>query len=232
MSEMKTEVQYESTIQTTQKDIENPIKDINKKSNHLGVGENVVGCNATEEPALKKVKLAKDNIFVETAKAAKEYLGQEDLEETRSGTRAVRDSSKAAMKRLSTMAKTAKEGEALLKELGYADEAAESQKRRTRSQTRGDPIPAPSLKRTPRQVRIEATRRGRRGRPRKEERRSSSEDLDQKDEKEDIKEDSNDMKEQETTKVNNKENEEQKEKGINPQTDVSMGENEPPSSEN
>ncbi|XP_076360270.1 uncharacterized protein LOC143252268 isoform X2 [Tachypleus tridentatus] len=229
MSEMKTEVQYESTIQTTQKDIENPIKDINKKSNHLGVGENVVGCNATEEPALKKVKLAKDNIFVETAKAAKEYLGQEDLEETRSGTRAVRDSSKAAMKRLSTMAKTAKEGEALLKELGYADEAAESQKRRTRSQTRGDPIPAPSLKRTPRQ---EATRRGRRGRPRKEERRSSSEDLDQKDEKEDIKEDSNDMKEQETTKVNNKENEEQKEKGINPQTDVSMGENEPPSSEN
>ncbi|XP_013781272.1 uncharacterized protein LOC106465588 isoform X2 [Limulus polyphemus] len=211
MSEMKTELQYESTIQTTQKDIENPIKDVNKKSNHLGIGENMVGSNAVEEPALKK--------------AAKEYLGEEDLEETRSGTRAVRDSSKAAMKRLSTMAKTAKEGEALLKELGHADEATESQRRRTRSQTRGDPIPAPPLKRTPRQ---EATRRGRRGRPRKEERRSSSEDFDQKDEKED----SNDVKEQETTKVNNKENEEQEEKGINPQTEVSTGENEPPSSQN
>ncbi|XP_022249222.1 uncharacterized protein LOC106465588 isoform X3 [Limulus polyphemus] len=185
----------------------------------------MVGSNAVEEPALKKVKLAKDNTIVETAKAAKEYLGEEDLEETRSGTRAVRDSSKAAMKRLSTMAKTAKEGEALLKELGHADEATESQRRRTRSQTRGDPIPAPPLKRTPRQ---EATRRGRRGRPRKEERRSSSEDFDQKDEKED----SNDVKEQETTKVNNKENEEQEEKGINPQTEVSTGENEPPSSQN
>ncbi|XP_076318378.1 uncharacterized protein LOC143229652 [Tachypleus tridentatus] len=221
MSEMKADSQRESSIQITPKDSENAIKDSNKKGDHGG--ENMISTNAVDEPTIKKVKLTKDNTVVETTKMAKDYLGQENLEETKAGTRAVRDSSKVAMKRLSTMAKTAKEGEALLKELGHSDEGTESQRRRTRSQTRGDPIPPPLQKRTPRQ---ETPRRGRRGRPRKDESRSPSEDLDQKDEEEIT--EANDDKKEEV----NKENEDQKEKEMNTQTEVSTAENEPPANQN
>ena len=47
--------------------------------------------------------------------------------------------SKDRSKRLNILEKTAKEGEALLQNLGHKDDDPESNRRRTRSQTRGTP---------------------------------------------------------------------------------------------
>lgn len=115
-----------------------------------------------DEPSPKKPRIGKDNTMVSTAKIAKDFIGKEKIDELRSSTRAVRES-KASAKRASTMVKTAREGEALLKEMGLKDENPDSERRRTRSQTRGTPLP---VQKTP--VKQDtAKRNARRGRPRK-----------------------------------------------------------------
>lgn len=165
MSEKKSEPKREGTMQATVKDDDKPeMKD-------QGDTKDSDGKNL-DEPSIKKARLSKDNTMLETTKIAKDILGNEKLDESRSSTRAFRES-KASTKRLSTMAKTAKEGEALLKELGHKDDNPDSERRRTRSQTRGAPPPPPLQKSSAK----DTPKRGRRGRPRKDEGSASEEEV-------------------------------------------------------
>ncbi|XP_013791415.1 nucleolin 1-like isoform X1 [Limulus polyphemus] len=216
MSDTKPEPKREGTMKTTSKEGEQYLKEVwnytpswskgsssssgsgkkedNTESNQKGQvsAENTDGNGAVEGPVAKKAKLVKDHTMVETATTGKKFLGKEVLEETRSATRAIRDTAKVSLKRLGTMAKTAQEGEALLKDLGYPEEGGKADKRQTRSQTRGGNQQSPSSqKKTPTR---ESTRQSRRGGPQKDDQEESSEenedDADQKELKSKKREDS------------------------------------------
>ncbi|XP_013771981.1 uncharacterized protein LOC106457141 [Limulus polyphemus] len=227
MSETKVESQHESSLIISQKNNENPLNDVNK-SDHLGGGENMAGSNAVNEPLIKKVKLTKDTAVMETPKIDNEHFDMKNFDKERSSTQTLQDNGKAVVKGISTVTKTAKEGEALLKEIGHADEGEESQRRRTRSQTRGDPVPPPLQKKTPRQ---ETPRRGRRGRPRKEESQLPIKNLDHHEEGSSIKE-CDEKKEVAPKEVNDMKKEEAREINLTAQKETSITESESLASQN
>jgi len=114
----------------------------------------------------KKPKLSND------ANDGQEFLSKTDSVSPAKGPGRGRGSGDGS-KRLSILAKTAQEGEALLKELGHSpvDDNPDSNRRRTRSQTRGVP-PPPPVEKTPRGKKDndvsppkKPTGSGRRGRP-------------------------------------------------------------------
>ncbi|XP_013773614.1 uncharacterized protein LOC106458635 [Limulus polyphemus] len=136
MSEIKPGPKREGTLKVISKEDSTAT---NKNDQVLADGNGTV-----DGPAAKKTKLVKDHTMAETAAAGKQFLGKEVLEESRSLTRAIRDTAKVTIKRLDTMTITAKEGEALLKNLSHPKESSSTGKRKTRSQTRGGDQQSPS----------------------------------------------------------------------------------------
>lgn len=166
-----------------------------------------------DEPSPKKARIGKDNTMLATAKSAKDFLGKEKIDELRSSTRAVRES-KASAKRASTMVKTAREGEALLKEMGLKDENPETERRRTRSQTRGTPLP---VQKTPAKQDT-GKRNTRRGRPRKSGKSEAEEEKEEtKSEDMNSAEEEKEASEQQNAEDGPKEEEEEEEKQETPQ---------------
>jgi len=75
------------------------------------------------------------------------------------------DGKKNAPKKLTALERTAAEGEALLKEMGYKEEGEDQGRRRTRSGGRGIPASSPPAKKEKKTPATPGT--GRRGRPKK-----------------------------------------------------------------
>lgn len=223
---MTIDSQHESGLVMSQENSDKSANDVNKNE-HLGGEENMAGSNAENEPLMKKVKLTNDTAMMETPKIDNEHFEVKNFDKERSPTQALQDNGKAVMKGISVIMKTAKAGEPLLKETEHAD-GVDSQRRCTRSQTRGDPVPPPVQKRTPRQ---ETPRRGRRGRPRKEENRLPVKNLDHHEEGSSIKE--CDKKEEVVLKeVNDVEKEEKQEINLTAQKETPITERESLASQN